>query len=195
MEDSIFDPTPEPVDLRRNERFHLLPAERLEFVATLGGIVGAVTGFYDGIKTSSLRYLTENGHRLPRTVGGWYFYHKKKNYIMIIHGFRRGLVHGIKYSLGVTTFFGIELLLDEAKTHIDFTNTGAAGLLLGGLYGGWNRLSRVQTIGYMRRGAVMGLCVGIAQDIMINARGGRIWYVDWWRNYQGVPRPQSKLQA
>lgn len=167
-------------DARKNERFHLFPKERLEAVSMVSGFVGVGTGFYEGIKHSSLRYLTENGHRLPRTVGGWYFYHKKKNYVMILQGCKDGLKQGTKFSIGVTTFFGIELLIDKylRNNTIDFLNTTGAGMLMAGIYGSWNRLSRVQTIGYIRKGGLLGLSMGFAQDLMIWTRGGRIWYID-----------------
>lgn len=65
-------------DVRRNERFHLVPRKRLEALVTTSGLIGAMIGFYDGVKISSLRYLTENAHRMPKTVGGWYFIIKEE---------------------------------------------------------------------------------------------------------------------
>ena len=89
----------ETQDLRRNERFHMYPSERLEAFTLTAGIIGGFAGFFDGVKRASLRYLTENSHRMPKTVGGWYFYHKKKNYVMIIDGCATGFKQGCKLSL------------------------------------------------------------------------------------------------
>ena len=94
-------------DVRYNERFNMFPLERVQSIAMITGTIGGFAGFYEGIKTSSLRYLTENGHRLPKNVGGWYFYHKKKNYVMLTQGLKTGLRQGTKYSLLVSLFFMI----------------------------------------------------------------------------------------
>lgn len=167
-------------DANASERFHMVPSDRLKAVAAVGGLVGGFAGVYEGVKLSSLRYLTENGHRLPRTVGGWYFYHKKKNYVMIINGCREGLKQGTKYSLAVAGFFGLEHLLDHYVRNdtIDFASTTVSGMAVAALFASYNRLSRVQTVNYIQKGAGLGLSLGVAQDMMIWARGGRVWYLE-----------------
>lgn len=167
-------------DMRIHERFHLYPKDRLQAVAIVGGIIGAFSGFYDGVSMASLRYLTENGHRLPRKVGGWYFYHKKKNYVMIMNGCKEGLKQGTKLSLTVTGFFGLEAFFDTYVRHntIDLLNTTAAAMITCGVYGVYHRLSKVQTIKYVKRGALLGLSLGFSQDMLIWIRGGRIWYLE-----------------
>lgn len=179
-------------DARINERFHLFPKQRLEAVAIAGGIIGGLSGFYDGITISSLRYLTENGHRLPRTVGGWYFYHKKKNYVMIVDGFKQGFKQGGKLSLAVTGFFGLEAFFDRyiRKDTIDMFNTTAAAMITCGVYGVYNRLSRIQTIKYIKRGSLMGLSLGFSQDMLVWIRGGRIWYMD----SLGIQNPRASKE-
>lgn len=191
---SVFSSTePEAMDIRANERFHLLPRERLGVIGTLGGIVGAMSGFYEGIKLSSLRYLVENGHRLPRTVGGWYFYHKKKNYVMILNGCRQGLKTGSKYAAGVTAFFGMEYLFDVylRNNTIDFLNTTLTGVIMAGLYGRLHQLSRVQSINYIKKGGFLGLSIGITQDLMIWTRGGYTWYL----HKLGIKNPRFQKQS
>ncbi|ODV79423.1 uncharacterized protein CANTADRAFT_52307 [Suhomyces tanzawaensis NRRL Y-17324] len=167
-------------DLRVNERLHLYPYERLEALSITSGIVGGLAGFYDGLKSSSLRYLTENGHRLPQTVGGWYFYHKKKNYVMIVTGGKTAVHQGLKYSMSVGGFFGLEYLID---TYVrggtkDFMNTTVAAGLFAGAYGKYYHLSRIQVRNYVRNGTMLGLMLGLAQDMLIYRRGGSVWYVD-----------------
>lgn len=185
----------ETIDWRRNERFHMFPRERMKAFAAVGGVIGGLSGFYSGIKQASLRYLTENGHRLPRTVGGWYFYHKKKNYVMIIQGFKQGVRLGTKYTGGVLAFFGTELLIDKYLRNgtIDFLNTTLAGMVWAGFYGKWRQLSRVQIVNQIKRGGMLGLSIGVAQDLMIWTRGGRIWYID--RLGIKNPRFEEKLKA
>lgn len=165
-------------DPKANERFHLLPAERLEALSLTSGLVGALSGFYEGVKSSSLRYLTENGHRLPRTVGGWYFYHKKKNYVMIISGGQTAVRQGLKYSLAIGGFFGLEWAIDTARGTIDLFNTTAASTIFATAYGMYHRLSRVQTQNYIKKGFALGISLGLTQDLLRFSRGGNVWYID-----------------
>lgn len=53
--------------------------------------VGLGLGFYRGGRMASLRFLAENAHRAPKTVKGWYFYNKTKNYRMMYGGLREGV--------------------------------------------------------------------------------------------------------
>lgn len=166
----------EKTDLLRNERFHLKPYDRITAVATASGLIGMGLGFYEGIKLSSLRYLTENAHRLPKTVGGWYFYHKKKNYVMVIAGCQNAVRHGLRYSLGVSSFFLLEAGLDYVRHATDFMNTTIAGSMVAFAYGTSKHMSRVQRLNYVKKGGFLALVLGIGQDFMISARGGDVWY-------------------
>lgn len=64
-----------------------------------------MSGFYDGVQKAAARYLLENGHRLPKTKGGWYFYHKRKNYEIIVGGTSTGIKRGLKYGGAVGSLF------------------------------------------------------------------------------------------
>ncbi|PVH21402.1 hypothetical protein CXQ85_000379 [Candidozyma haemuli] len=138
----------ETIDEFRNERFHLPTQERLTAVAAASAIVGAGAGFYEGIKLSSLRFLTENGHRLPTTVGGWYFYHKKKNYVMIISGCKEAAKVAFRYSAGVSSFFGLEAGLDYARGTKDFLSSAAAATIVAWSFGAYKHMSPVQRMNY-----------------------------------------------
>lgn len=164
-------------DENRKERFHLPTQERLTAVALASGIVGSGVGFFEGIKISSLRFLTENGHRLPTTVGGWYFYHKKKNYVMILGGAREAAKVGAKFCFGVTSFFGLEAAIDYARGTKDFLSTAASSTAIAWGYGAWKQMTPVQRMTYVKKGGLMGLGLGIIQDAMIWNRGGHVWYM------------------
>ncbi|KAF6067084.1 hypothetical protein FOB64_004514 [Candida albicans] len=143
-------------DVRRNERFHLVPRKRLEALVTTSGLIGAMIGFYDGVKISSLRYLTENAHRMPKTVGGCF-----------------------KYGAAVGGFFGLEYLLDISRGNtIDFFNTTTAAFLTSTFYAKYNKLSSMQTRKMIFKGTALGLTLGLIQDYLIHARKGRVWYLD-----------------
>ncbi|CUM65470.1 uncharacterized protein PRCAT00003112001 [Priceomyces carsonii] len=180
-----------------NDRFHLRPAERMKAVASVSALIGGMTGLYEGIKTSSLRYLAENGHRLPRNVGGWYFYHKRKNYVMIINGCKEGVKLGLKFSTAVTGFFGLEWFIDSYVRNgtIDFLNTTIAATISSSVYALYRGLSGTQMRSYMKKGCALGLSFGISQDLLIFVRGGHIWYLDGL----GIKNPRkiedSKLEA
>ncbi|SGZ48927.1 CIC11C00000005647 [Sungouiella intermedia] len=176
--------TAEKPDLLRNERFHLKPYDRLMAVATLSGVIGVGLGLYEGIKTSSLRYLTENAHRLPTTVGGWYFYHKKKNYVMVISGCKQAVKYGTKYSIGVSSFFLLEAGLDYVRHTTDFLNTTLAGTLMAFAHGTSKQMSRVQRFNHVKKGAFLALMLGIGQDFLISARGGDVWYVNKFKAFE-----------
>lgn len=106
-----------------DQRFGIRPEARLLGIATGTALFGMFDGFYRGFTNSALVYLAENSHRLPRTVGGWYFYHKRKNYVCI----KNGIVSGFKFSTKLTaiglSYFGLEVFLDEARGQVDFLNT------------------------------------------------------------------------
>ncbi|OBA23320.1 hypothetical protein METBIDRAFT_104071 [Metschnikowia bicuspidata var. bicuspidata NRRL YB-4993] len=163
-------------DLKPNQRLHLYPQERLQTVGAIAAMAGSAQGFFNGVKLSSLRYLTENAHRLPKTVGGWYFYHKKKNYIMLLAGFRQAATLAIKYSAGASAFLGLEAGLDYVRGTTDFLNTTAVGTVSSYIFGSANHMTRVQKWSFVKKGSLLALCYGMAQDALIYGRGGNVWY-------------------
>lgn len=60
--------------------------------------VGILLGFSRGANMSSLKFLAMNAHRPPRTVGGWYFYNKTKNYKVLLGGFKGAALEGARLS-------------------------------------------------------------------------------------------------
>lgn len=162
-----------------DQRLHLTPSDRLAVVATVGGMLGAALGLYEGIKISSLRYLTENAHRLPKTVGGWYFYHKKKNYVMIFNGCKQAARTGIRYSSFVTSFFAMEAGLDYIRGTTDFINTTVCGAAFTYAYASYKQMSSVLKMKLVRKGSLMALGLGLIEDFLIYHRGGYKWYYDY----------------
>lgn len=166
------------VDLS-NERLHLSPQDRLQVVATIGGTIGAALGLYEGIKLSSLRYLAENAHRLPKNVGGWYFYHKKKNYVMITNGCKQAVKTGMRYSAFVSSFFALEAGLDYIRGTTDFLNTTVSGSALTFAYATYKKMSMIQRLKLLKTGTSMALALGLIEDYLIYRRGGHKWYYEW----------------
>ncbi|KAI5123433.1 hypothetical protein M0805_006138 [Coniferiporia weirii] len=53
-------------------------------------ITGLSLGLMRGARAEGWRFLAENAHRAPTTVGGWYLYKKTKNYWMMWGGLKAG---------------------------------------------------------------------------------------------------------
>ncbi|KAI5967728.1 hypothetical protein CANMA_002908 [Candida margitis] len=168
-------------DPRQSERFHLYPKDRIEALATTSGLIGLMSGFYDGVQKAAARYLLENGHRLPKTKGGWYFYHKRKNYEIIVGGTSVGIKRGLKYGGVVGSLFLLEYSLDSIREQVDFINTTVAALIGTTVYTRFQHLSRLQTRKMIVRGTTAGLLLGIIQDSLIYARSGHVWYIDEYK--------------
>lgn len=166
------------IDDLRNERLHLTPLNRLQALASTSAIIGSMLGFYEGVQKSAARYLVENAHRLPTTKGGWYFYHKRKNYEMIVGGMTGGVKTGMKFGGFVAALSFFESSLDYGRGQIDFVNTTLTCFVGTGLYTRYKQLSVLQASKMIRKGTIVGLMLGVAQDMMIYARGGKVWYSD-----------------
>ena len=70
-------------------------------------LVGTAIGIVRGSRAAGLRFLAENAHRPPRTMEGWYFYYKTKNYRMMLAGLREAGRHAGK--LGFTALGWVTL--------------------------------------------------------------------------------------
>ncbi|KAF9046065.1 hypothetical protein BDZ89DRAFT_1007864 [Hymenopellis radicata] len=59
-------------------------------------LLASTIGFVRGSRAASLRFLAENAHRPPRTVQGWYFYQKTKNYRVAFAGLKGAGKEGLR---------------------------------------------------------------------------------------------------
>ncbi|KIK65501.1 hypothetical protein GYMLUDRAFT_140721, partial [Collybiopsis luxurians FD-317 M1] len=69
-------------------KIHLNVPSRMLVLPGVAFMVGATIGLVRGGRATSLRFLAENAHRPPKTVRGWYFYNKTKNYRVLLGGFK-----------------------------------------------------------------------------------------------------------
>lgn len=122
------------LDDQSAERFGMHPLLRLPafLIATAG--ITLPLGAYQGAKIAGLRYLAENSHRLPANVQGWYFYHKRKNYVMIFSSMKECARFTAAGLLFTSTLFGIEAALDGIRGQIDCLNTTAGASVVGLFY-------------------------------------------------------------
>ena len=66
-----------------------------------------------GGRDASLRFLAENAHRPPRTVEGWYFYKKTKNYRVMWGGLKGAGVEATRLSLIGAGYVGLEMGMER----------------------------------------------------------------------------------
>lgn len=109
--------------MENDERLRLDPQSRIIFGTGLAAICGLTFGTARGAQISSLRFLAENAHRLPRTKGGWYFFHKRKNYVLLRDGINQGIVLAAKYGAAAYAFFSLEAIIDRSRGRKDFVST------------------------------------------------------------------------
>lgn len=101
---------------------------RLILMTSLGSFWGFSMGAFLGAQQSGLQYLAENAHKLPTTVQGWYFYHKTKNYRMMLGGVKRGMRFAGKTGGLCLLYGGLEAALDDVRGEADVLNSVAAGV-------------------------------------------------------------------
>lgn len=107
---------------------------RLVLMTSIGALWGFAIGSYLGGKQTSFQYLAENAHRLPTTVQGWYFYHKTKNYKVILGGIKRGARMAIPTGAICLAYGAIEAGLDDVRKEADVFNSVMAGMGTGVLF-------------------------------------------------------------
>jgi hypothetical protein len=107
---------------------------RLLLMTSIGSFWGFSMGAFLGGRQSGLQYLAENAHKLPTTVQGWYFYHKTKNYRMMLGGVKRGIRFAGKTG-GLCLLYGaLEAALDDVRGEADVINSVTAGVATGTIF-------------------------------------------------------------
>jgi len=116
---------------REDARMRLLPETNWLLKTTLSAAsFGFVTGGYLAGQQRGRQFLAENAHRLPKTVGGWYFYHKYKNYEMAMAAFMGGLKHAKRFWLISAGFTSTELIIEHWHGQESWINSLASGCTL-----------------------------------------------------------------
>lgn len=147
-------------------RLQMLPEQRLAVALLIAGSVGFFRGIIQGSRLAAMRYLAENAHRLPRNVGSWYFFHKRKNYVTLKDGVNTGAVWAFKYC-AVTGFFIVtEAAIDRVRQRVDFLATTGSATLSGLTVALYKKLELKQAIRSAAGFMMFGLVVGIAEDAL-----------------------------
>ena len=82
--------------------------QRVLLVPGTAFIVGSAIGLVRGGRTASLRFLAEKAHRPPKTVEGWYFYNKTKNYRVMLGGLKGAGMEGCRLGGIALCYVGLE---------------------------------------------------------------------------------------
>ena len=96
----VESPQKEVVRLYIPREYYLIPLSTTS--------LGLALGFLRGARTSSLRFLAENAHRPPRTLEEWYFYHKSKNYRVLMGGVKASGREGMRMGAAGLVWVGFE---------------------------------------------------------------------------------------
>ncbi|EPB86362.1 hypothetical protein HMPREF1544_06901 [Mucor circinelloides 1006PhL] len=152
-------------------RAGLATKPRLVLMTSIGSFWGFSIGAYLGGRQSGLQYLAENAHKLPTTVQGWYFYHKTKNYRMMLGGVKRGVRFAGKTG-GLCLLYGsLEAALDDMRGEADVMNSVVAGVTTGTVFSALTRLTRGSFRYSVVFGAIFGLAAGGLSDLHRFASG------------------------
>lgn len=154
-----------------NARLSLPFVYRLIFANMTAFGIGGSMGAYMGAQRAALQFRAENAHRQPNSAKGWYFYHKSKNYRSMYGGVVQGVKFGGPLCAWVTMFVVFEDAVDRLRGRIDALATVAAGLTVAGVFSAWNRLSYGLAVRTAKKGFVVGLGFGLAQDFLRWGKG------------------------
>ncbi|KAG8834984.1 Diphthamide biosynthesis protein 1 [Serendipita sp. 400] len=140
------------IDLNVHPRMYILPM--------MGAAFGFSLGMIRGSRETRLQYLAENAHNAPRTVRGWYFYNKTKNYRMIMAGMSRGGKEAVKIGSIGLLWAGIEELVIRFIPAIEPIKETIAGVSTATLFGTVARLG-LRTTG---KAVLLGGIVGVTMS-------------------------------
>ena len=122
------------------DRLNTPPVPRIIGISSVAGCLGFVVGSHRRGQLRRFQFLAENAHRLPTTSNGWYFYHKKRNYVVALAGMKGGLYTGAQVAFWATTFTASEALIDFVRTQAlganqkDVLSTVSAGLVSSSIF-------------------------------------------------------------
>lgn len=170
-----------------NDRLSLPTIPRLTLITLSSSVVTFFIGSIAGGKKTAYQFLAENAHRMPRTHQGWYFYHKTKNYRVMFGGIKAGFSYARRTMLWTALYTGMEASLDGSRDTVDAGNSVVAAILTASLFSWRNGFSRQLTKRTVRMSGLVGLGLGILQDGLIYAKGGRIWYLERLQSKRNRP--------
>ncbi|OLY82221.1 hypothetical protein AYI68_g3660 [Smittium mucronatum] len=152
-------------------RIHMEPPKRITLLTITGALSGAVVGGYIGGRSASWQYLAERSHNLPTTVSGWYYYHKWKNYRVVLGAIKKASYYGIRIGFVSGAYELVEAAVDKyVVERTSALGSVAAGFTVSLLCASAARLPRSSFYRLVKMGTLGGFCIGVSQDAID-------WYV------------------
>lgn len=150
-------------DGENGEAIRVYIPQRYLVVPGTAGLMGLSLGLMRGGRQASLQYLAENAHRQPRTVEGWYFYKKTKNYRVMWGALKEGGREATRLGAIGLVWAGLEDGIERlaASTKLETMEKAkevGAGVGTGLVFGAVYRLPMAS----FRRAVVLGGVVGLA---------------------------------
>ena len=162
------------------------PPRQLLYASQLTGglaLAGFTGGFYLGVVRRSSQFLAEHAHRLPRTVAGWFFYHRRKNHACIL----AGVGNGLRYSRSAAA---VAALLASSELSLEHFSDAESGL---NVVVGWTasslvltrilKLNRSASLHLVRHALVASMAVALLED-------SYSYFTHVSAKYPGTPRPR-----
>ncbi|KAJ7638600.1 hypothetical protein FB45DRAFT_740467 [Roridomyces roridus] len=136
--------------------YKLTISSRLYTVPLGAVLLGAVIGVNRGARLASLRFLAENAHRTPHTQKGWYYYHKTKNYRVILGALRGATRDGLYLGTVTAGWVGLEEGLRAVgwgPVAMSGAGLGTAGIFCALYRLGWARGRQIMLLGLVGGGS------------------------------------------
>ncbi|KAL7752394.1 hypothetical protein RI367_001928 [Sorochytrium milnesiophthora] len=157
-----------------------IPPELGRFVTMtfLGSMWGFAMGTAIGARRAGMQYLAENAHRLPVTKQGWYFYHKTKNYRILLGSVQHGARYALRIGSIVALFSATEIGLDLATRKEEMWSTAMAGAFSATVYALTTRLPPASRKRAITAGTTAGVLIGAAQQYTSEHLGRSVKYFE-----------------
>lgn len=136
--DGPLEPPGSAPGLSVNERLSIPFQLRAPGTALLGFVTGFGMGLSHGGTMAGMRFRAEHAHMFPSSTAGWYFYHKSKNYHVMLGGLREGSKIGFKIAFWTGSFFVIEEAVDRYWQKRSFLSSVLAGTTMAGAFSAWS---------------------------------------------------------
>lgn len=120
---------------------------------------GAILGTVRGARAAGVQYMAENGHHLPTTKEGWYFYFKTKNYRVAYGALKGAMKQGGKAGAIGCCWSGIEEGCTLIGGHMEDLKSVVAGAGTMGLLSTVYRLGIRNSIKLTIVGSIGGLAM------------------------------------
>jgi len=142
----------------------LVNLDHVRVFGASGALAGLLFGIYVGARTRRLQFLAENAHRLPKTVKGWFYYHRERNYQCLKAAADEGIRQAVRFGSVMGGFAAIETAIDLVRQREDVVSTLMAGVTSTLVFSLVYQLPQSSTRRALMFGVGISGIVGLLQD-------------------------------